>query len=156
MELEVALVFSVRISSVPGKSCPVRLPPSDGGETTVPMVEGEVPLPVVDVLEPVEGPVHRQLAEHAELLPASSVHVRSARDPDFALPREADILAGLLVSVPHHGDAGPPRASPANLHLELRVHVSSGEAAGLDEDLVPVDCEEAVVLALAAEGEALI
>ena len=82
MELEVALVFSVRISSVPGKSCPVRLPPSDGGETTVPMVAGEVPLPVVDVLEPVEGPVHRQLAEHAELLPASSVHVRSALKVD--------------------------------------------------------------------------
>jgi len=156
MELEVALVLSVGIPPVPGKSCSMRFPAPDIGETTVPVIECEVPLLVVDALKPVEGSVHRQLPEHAEPLPASPVRVRSGRDPDFALPREADVLAGLLVSVPHHRHSGPSRASPADLHLELSLHVSLAEAAGLDEDLVPIDCEEAVVLALAAEGEALI
>ena len=42
------------------------------------------------------------------------------------------------------------------MNINPTLHVSLAEAAGLDEDLVPVDCEEAVVLALAAEGEALI
>ena len=77
MELEVALVLSVGIPPVPGQSCSVRFPAPDVGETTVPVIECEVPLLVVDALKPVEGSVHRQLPEHAEPLPASPVRVRS-------------------------------------------------------------------------------
>ena len=54
------------------------LPAQDGGEAVVPVVEGQVPPPVLNTLKPVVGLVHWKLSEHAEFLPAPSLHLLSA------------------------------------------------------------------------------
>ena len=82
--MEVALARSVWIFPVPRQSCPVRLPAQDGGEAVVPVVEGQVPPPVVNTLEAVVSLVHRELSEHAQLLSAPSLHVLGAlQDGNF-------------------------------------------------------------------------
>ena len=75
MKLEVTPALSVWIFPVPRQSCPVRLPAQDGSEAVVPVIEGEMPPPVVNTLQPVVGLIHWKLSEHAQLLSASFLHL---------------------------------------------------------------------------------
>jgi len=162
VEFEVALP-GVEVSSVARESGPVRLPALDGGERLGPVVEAEVPPPVVHTLQPVEGGVHRHLPEHAQR--AASVHLGSGHDSDPAPLGEADVLVGELVAVPddgprarHHGVAARPplglggrAAAGAQLHHELSFEVASRQTRGLHQHLVSMNRQEAGVLALTAE-----
>lgn len=145
--------------AVSGQSSLVRLPAPDEGQGGGLVVEAEVPPPVVGALQPVEGAagVHRDLAEHAQRAP--SLRLPLGPDSDAPPPGEADVLVCLLVPV--SGDGLPPVlaqllcagvAGPrAHLHCKLGFLMRGVEASCLDEQLVPVDGEEAVVPALGAE-----
>jgi len=123
------------------------------------VVEAKMPLPVMDTLESVIGFVligvatrDRNLTEHAEGSTSLNVFLVHSSNPSPL--READVLLGLLVPVPHDGPGGGigaighPRGGAvvrAQFNHELSLLVRIIQARGLNQDSVSVDSHVSII-----------